>query len=239
MRRGRVAGPCARTVSGPRAWPRRGPRRRAGRARRRPRRPTSPTRHSTVTGSPRPSERGAATAARRLSATIHRRARAGVGQERQELLAPERGPARPPRASGRAARSRWRRARRRRLVAAGSLTRLKWSMSIIATDSGRPWRRAPLTRPRELRQDVAPVEEPVSGSSCSMRLEPPRLVDELLLEVLRARGRPHARHQLGGDDRLDQQILGAAAQRLLGVGERQLGAGDHRGRRWCRHQGRP
>ena len=95
-------------------------------------------------------------------------------------------------------------------------------MSIIATESGRPWRRAPLISPLEPGEHVAAVEQPGERVLVEHRLEPPALADELLLERLGAGGGAHAGEHLGGRDRLDQQVVGAAREQLLRLRERHL-----------------
>ena len=52
-------------------------------------------------------------------------------------------------------------------VALAVVDRLKWSMSITATVSGRSWRRAPLTMPASCVRMKRRLESPVSGSSNS------------------------------------------------------------------------
>ena len=53
-----------------------------------------------------------------------------------------------------------------------SLTRLKWSRSSIAIESGCPWRRAAETMPGQLGQDRAAVGEPGERVLAQQRLEP-------------------------------------------------------------------
>ena len=65
--------------------------------------------------------------------------------------------------------------------------------------------------PAELGQDRAPVGEPGERVLAQQRLQPRALGDELLLELLGARGGLDARQHLAVGDRLDQVVLHAAA----------------------------
>jgi hypothetical protein len=82
-------------------------------------------------------------------------------------------------------------------------------------------------QPGEPGQHVAAVEEAGERVLVQHRLEPAALADQLLLERLGARGGADTGDQLGGDDRLDQEVKRAAAEAVLGVRDRHLVVGDH------------
>ena len=79
-------------------------------------------------------------------------------------------------------------------------------------------------RAGELGEDEAAVGEPGQRVLEEQRLEALGLHDELLLEHLRAPGRLDAGDQLGVADRLDEEVLRAAAQRGDGGVEVEVGA---------------
>ncbi len=103
-----------------------------------------------------------------------------------------------------------------------SLTALKWSMSITATDRGARGGAA-LTAPGQLREDEAAVGEAGQRVREQHRLQPLGLHRRFLLKHLRTPGRVDAGDQLGVADRLDEEVLGPAAQR--GDGRVEVGSG--------------
>ena len=109
-----------------------------------------------------------------------------------------------------------------------SLMRLKWSRS-----QHRDRERVAVTagggdHAAQLGQDRAPVREPGERVLAQQRLQPRALGDELLLELLGARGGLDAREHLAVGHRLDQVVLHArAACPSSACLRRQLGPLDH------------
>ena len=98
----------------------------------------------------------------------------GVGQQRQELLSAEAAElVLHPQVQPHHVRDRGEHLVAGR-VAVLSLNALKWSTSIIATARGCWWRRAPLTKPAQLGEDEAPVEQARERVLEDHRLQPAR-----------------------------------------------------------------
>ena len=127
------------------------------------------------------------------------------------------------------------------------MTRLKWSMSTITTESGLPVSRARCDRALQVVAEIAPVVE--AGQAVGQRQRQAALVvgAQAVLVAAAADLGAHAGDQLVAVDRLDQIVVGADVQALdqaLACRTRRRRAGSAPGacrpaERSCEHRRRP